>query len=141
MNTYPSGARSSSATREARQAVVDDLRELCAWYEWGSQPHYSVIAEALQDAADAVRVHAMSLEAAAVLIHVWGHFVGREAAVGNALPSYEQNERIAAIRYAVADLTKMLEAAPEAEKPRLAKLLREQLSILDKQKKELKWPT
>lgn len=124
-----------------QQEVVAELRELCAWYEWGNGPHYPVIAETLQNAADAVRVHALSLEAAAVLIECWRPFVGREAAVGNLPPSVERKERIAVLRYAVEDLTCMLEAAPAADKPRMAKLLRKQIAILEQNEKEARWST
>ena len=124
-----------------RQATIDTLRELCAWYEWGTQPHYPVIAEVLQDAADAVQCHAMSLEAAAVLIQVWGHFVGREAAVNNPPPSHEQTERVAVLRYAVEDLTRMVEKAGPDKKRTLARLLREQLNGLEREERKLKWPT
>jgi hypothetical protein len=58
------------------------LRELCAWFEWSAPPNLGV-AGVLQGAADAVKVDALSVEAAAVLIAVWRPFVGVEAHVGN----------------------------------------------------------
>lgn len=122
-------------------SAVMQLRELCAWYEWGSGPHYPVIAEALQDAADAVQAQAMSVEAANVLIRVWGHFVGREAAVDNPPPSCEQTDRVELLRCAVEDLTRMVEQAGPDKKRQLARLLREQLEVLEREERKLKWPT
>lgn len=118
-----------------------ELRELCAWFEWGSQPHFPVIAEVLQDAADAAQVCAMSLEAAAVLIQVWGHFVGREAAVGNPPPTYGEAERVEVLRYTAQDLLRMFDGADETDKPRLATLLREQNQTLKRHERKLQWPT
>ena len=62
------------------RAQEDKLRSLCAWYEWGDQPE---VARALQDAADALRVRALSPEAAEALLAAWQPFAGVEAQVGN----------------------------------------------------------
>lgn len=61
------------------------LREMCAYFEWSDPPNLEA-AGVLQDAADAVKVGALSVEAAAALVAVWRPFVGVEAHVGNQPP-------------------------------------------------------
>jgi hypothetical protein len=58
-----------------------ELHELCCWYEWSEPPDLEA-AGVLQDAADAVRVRALSPEVADALIAVWQPFAGLEAQVG-----------------------------------------------------------
>lgn len=113
-----------------------ELRELCAWYEWCTVPSYKVVAEVLQDAADALCIRALSPEAAEALLAAWQAFVGREAAIGN-LPAKmnapdDDAVTVGVLRYAVEDLKRMLAAAPDADKPRLAQPLREQSANLAK---------
>lgn len=70
-----------------RRAAIDELRQLCAWYEWSEPPDLGA-ASVLQAAADAVSAGALSVEAADALIAVWQPFVGLEAHAGNRPPSY-----------------------------------------------------
>lgn len=70
-----------------RRVAIDELRELCAWYEWSEPPDLAA-ASVLQAASDAVSASALSVEAADALIAVWQPFVGLEAYVGNRPPSY-----------------------------------------------------
>lgn len=115
---------------------IIELRQLCAWYEWGTVPSYKVVAEVLQDAADALRVHALSPEAAEAMLAAWQPFVGREAAVGNLTAKMNAPDddavTVGVVRYAVEDLKRMLVAAPDADKPRLAQLLHRQSANLAK---------
>ncbi len=62
--------------------VEERLRQLCAFFEWSEPPNLAA-ADALQAAADAVKVGALSADAAALLIAVWAPFVGVEAHAGN----------------------------------------------------------
>ena len=110
-----------------------ELRESCAWYEWGTVPSYQVVAEVLQDAADARQVQALSAEAVEALLSAWRPFVGYEAAVGNLPPKMnapDDETVVGVLRYAVEDLKRMLVTAPDADKPRLAQLLRKQSANL-----------
>lgn len=118
-----------------------ELRRLCFWYECSQRPSAKIVAEVLQDAADAVQYRALSPDAADMLIAVWAPFADREASAGNPPPSVTQVQRLATIRAAVADVTRMVkEAAPE-KRPALARLLREQLEILEREERKAKWPT
>jgi hypothetical protein len=108
------------------RGLEDDLRGLCAWYEWGDQPE---LARVLQDAADALCVRALSPEAADALIAVWQPFAGLEAQVGNQpklmeLAKSEDEMR----RGVVADMRRMVgnETNPAA-RVRLTRLLDEQI--------------
>jgi hypothetical protein len=107
--------------------------ELAAWYEWATPPQLEA-ACALQDAADAVRCHALSYEAADVLLAIWQPFAGLEAQVGHPpklrLVEPEPDGELAMLRQAVTDLGQMVDAAktPE-ERDRLKVLMREQVAI------------
>jgi hypothetical protein len=115
------------------------LRELCACYEWAEPPNLPV-AGVLQNATDAFPVGALSPEAAKALITVWKPFVGREAAIGNPPKMIAlQDDTIGALMCAVKDLRRMLNEASEDSKPRLAELLRQQASILEKHEKGTPW--
>jgi len=107
--------------------------ELAAWYEWATPPQLEV-ACVLQDAADAVRCHALSYEAADALLAIWQPFAGLEAQVGKPpklrLVEPEPDGKLAMLRQAVVDLGQMVDAAktPE-ERDRLKVLMREQIAI------------
>jgi hypothetical protein len=107
--------------------------ELAAWYEWATPPQLEA-ACALQDAADAVRCHALSYEAADALLTIWQPFAGLEAQIGNPprlrLVEPEPDGELAMLRQAVTDLGRMVDAAktPE-ERDRLKVLMREQVAI------------
>ena len=117
----------------------EQLRELCAWYEWAEPPNLRV-AGVLQDAADAFRDGALSPEATEALIAVWKPFVGHEAAIGNPPKMVPlQDNTIGALKCAVKDLRRMLNEASEDSKPRFAELLRQQASILEKHEKGARW--
>lgn len=107
--------------------------ELAAWYEWATPPQLEA-ACALQDAADAVRCHALSYEAADTLLAIWQPFAGLEAQVGNPpklrLVEPEPDGELAMLRQAVTDLGRMVDAAKTSEeRDRLKVLMREQVAL------------
>jgi hypothetical protein len=115
--------------------VINDLRELCFWYELSAVPSHQVIAQTLQDAADALQCKALSPEAAQALITVWQPFVGREAAIGDPPTMMRmQDDTIGVLEYAVKDLGRLLDKATDDDKPRIAARLCEQVAILEKHK-------
>ncbi len=86
----------------------------------------------LQDAADAVRIRALSGEAADALIAVWQPFVGLEARVGKPPPTVRAEDvKLRMLRCAVDDLKRWLAEAPEDSRQRFAELLAEQERILE----------
>jgi len=109
-----------------------ELRELCAWYEWGHRPNVEV-AGVLQDAADAMRVRALSPAAAKVLIAAWQPFAGLEAQTGDSpeLMTVANTEH-EVLRGILAHMRRMVtrETHP-AKRVHLAKLLEKQIQILE----------
>lgn len=108
-----------------------ELRELCCWYEWSEPPRLH-IACVLQDAADAVRVHALSVVAAEALIAAWQPFAGLEAHVGNPPAAYTVAHEEGELRKSIiGDIRRMVanESDP-ARRLRLASLLNQQIRNL-----------
>jgi hypothetical protein len=122
--SYSNTAHKSSAELPAESR----LRELCAWYEWADPPNLPV-AGVLQDAADAVRVKALSTEAAQALIVAWQPFAGLDALVGKPPELVTvANTETELQRAIVADMGRMVAAEPHSTKRvYLARLTDEQI--------------
>jgi len=126
---YARSSASDTGPNAARRQ--QQLRELCARYGWSVVPSDRVVAQVLQDAADAYQMHALSNAATVVLICVRQPFAGREAAVGNCPASVEQLERIASLQCAVKDLQRPMDKAHDQDKPHRGHLLLTQAAILE----------
>jgi hypothetical protein len=111
-----------------RRVAIDELRELCAWYEWSEPPDLAA-ASVLQAASDAVSASALSVEAADALIAVWQPFVGLEAHAGNRPPIYTvatSDEELQ--RAIVADLRSLIgHETSSAKCVHLARLMEKQI--------------
>jgi hypothetical protein len=97
------------------------LRLLCFWYECERKPD---VAAVLQEAADAVRRGELDDQSADALTEMWRPLVRLEVATTAPRPELEP------VRFALADLRRMLRDADDHEKPAIAELLREQVAIL-----------
>jgi hypothetical protein len=123
----------SPKAREKRHELEQELRRLSAWYEWSDYPNPAA-AQALQDAADALVCHALSLEAAKAIADAWQPHAGVEALVGNMPPVVAKpDDRLDAIRIAVRDLGQKLAAAKTSgRRAFLARLFNEQIAIYER---------
>lgn len=104
------------------------LRELCAWYEWSEPPNMEA-ADALQGAADAYQMGALSDEAAALFADTWEPHTGVEANVGNPPPRPGVADDDAELqRHVVADMRAKVGREPNpGERVHLTRLLRQQI--------------
>ena len=74
------GTKGRGASDLSRADVISALRTACCWFEWRSAPD-RIAAEALQDAADAVRDGKLDLDTARALLN---GYRARSLALGGA---------------------------------------------------------
>ena len=126
----PASASSRNLDARSESDLAErDPRELACWSEWSYQPGSDAAAEALQDAADAVREGALWLEAARAPWEHWPPFARYEAQVGKGRDIPDPEERYA-MRYAVRDIRAMLDWSSAELRTRLAELSSEQPAVL-----------